>query len=715
MRLCSSGRLIGLLAACFASLPATAQPCGENINGHEIAIGLEKSISNATVTLYDPTGAPMRAKMDSPFGAGLTEIPLFTRAGYPCAAFIDFPGHGDVMSPNVITYEYPGRIVTLVFSYLGEGGLPRTYRIVYGGTSATYGCETLGGTFFCPYTSAASYQDFAVLLEPTRVRVSPTYMWNGTLPDARWIDETVPDDDWVLPYQGDVVCAGNRCGTSYLSDSRGSGLFLMPVDAVVIAGQPFTKRIGRALSLRSDLAFNWTDAWLRLAFNPDGRLSVSSPSFDVNGMTFTAWNPAAGWTGVRFNPGSGGAWTGATVERVVGDPISGATSDLYAATVSVTGASPTFTDVTLQNPVAGTSVAGLAVSGAAGYTTAPVLVTSNIFNMTAQGVTVNGAARLDVRRGEITGTAGTALATGGAGTQAFLVPVFNGTNTQGPGITANGGGVFASGGSQVRFGTSNAAAPGFGLASVTNNSGRGIQATGGSSVYAGSGTVASGAYQRNRVYGNGGTTATGNSFATGTGSRVFARCDWWNTTTPSAFRVGGASGGLVDASYYLLQDPYAVANPACTNLSIDLGRSAGGADGRAAALAGRGTPAEEASALDRLAEAMTETNASDALGQFGALVADLPETEAAAAALGEVAVLAARADALPAATALLTASTASAHGALRVAAWQGLVASRRARGDRAGALAATDALAAEGGAALVPAETARVYLHAEAG
>ncbi|HEX8385514.1 MAG TPA: T9SS type A sorting domain-containing protein, partial [Rubricoccaceae bacterium] len=55
------------------------------------------------------------------------------------------------------------------------------------------------------------------------------------------------------------------------------------------------------------------------------------------------------------------------------------------------------------------------------------------------------------------------------------------------------------------------------------------------------------------------------------------------------------------------------------------------------------------------------------------------------------------------------------HGALRVAAWQGLVAARRATGDAAGALAAADALELEGGPAVVQAETARVYLHGEAG
>jgi len=214
------------------------------------------------------------------------------------------------------------------------------------------------------------------------------------------------------------------------------------------------------------------------------------------------------------------------------------------------------------------------------------------------------------------------------------------------------------------------------------------------------------------VFGNGvASNATGNGLASGTSSRVYARCNWWGTAGTAGFRVGQASGGLFDASLYLTQDPYAFANPPCT-LPSDPRRGAGGA-----AWATPGGPAaargDSASALDRLDEAVGAATPAGAVGLLTALVADEPASAEAAAALGEAGGIAGRPGAPGSAVALLEGSTASPYGSLRVAAWQALVASRRATGDRVGALAAADALAAEGGAAVVQADLARVYLHAE--
>ena len=151
---------ISFLLSCLTALPAAAQPCGEAINGQEIAIGLEKSIGNVFVTVYDSTGTAIRAVNNSPLGPGLATIPLVTMTGHPCAALIDFPPTGaadPTNNPNVIVYENPGRIATVEFSYLNGEGAAQTYRIVYGGNAsgqgASFGCEGRAGTFFCPFSS----------------------------------------------------------------------------------------------------------------------------------------------------------------------------------------------------------------------------------------------------------------------------------------------------------------------------------------------------------------------------------------------------------------------------------------------------------------------------------------------------------------------------------------------------------------------------------
>ena len=685
-------------------LPPT--PCDEQIMDQEIAVAAMPGVEDATVTLYDRTGAVMQP--DNRTG---TAVPVRTSNGQvrTCGLFIGFGmTAGSDPKRNVAIYPDTGGIVTLVFSYyVGVEPEPRTYRILYGTVGHTAGCAFTPqrDAFFCPNATEAQgggNADFFVKLEPTQVRVSPTYMWSGD----HFVDEVIPDDGWALPYHNRVVCATGLCDNG--ATDPGANLFLMPVDAVYVAGQPFTKRITGAVpfALRATGTYDWTESWLTLAFLPGGRLDVPSPAFRVSGMTFTAAEPAQGWGGVRFEPGSGGAWTGVTVERVRGELVTETAAG--RAAVTVTGASPSFTNVILQEPVPGTILTGLAVVGTDEYATAPTATELRVLNMTGPGVSVNGLARVTLRRGEITGSGGAGVvASGGFPARAFLTPA--GPGTFGPQITGNaGGGVLAAAGADVRFGT-DTSAPGYGLANVTGNGGRGLTAQNGAAVYAGTGTPG-GAYQRNRVFNNLPGSATGNGLATGTGSRVFARCAWWNTTTPTLFRVGQASGGLLDASYFLTADPYQVANPPCAIApQVEPGRAAPGAT----------TTAQQRSAstalLDRLAEAMTADTAVEAVGLLAGLVADAPETEAAAAALGEAGAIAGRAGAPAAATVLLTAATTHAEAALRVSAWQALVASRRANGDAAGALAAADALAGEGGPALVQAETARVYLHGEAG
>ena len=345
--------------------------------------------------------------------------------------------------------------------------------------------------------------------------------------------------------------------------------------------------------------------------------------------------------------------------------------------------------------------------------------------MTGTAVSVNSGGRVDITRGNITSSS-TGVLTGGSASRAYLIPSFEpngGGRFQGPTFTDNSRGIVAVGGSEIRTGTASVSSPGFGLTTITTSATQAMSAYSGAAIYAGTGAPGSGNYQRNRVFLNGGADPTGNGLASGTGSRVYARCTWWNTTSRPAFRVGSASGGLFDASYYLTADPFTTANPPCTNLdpSRPAGRSAGGASVSDVAFAGedgqttasRGTAEAEATAFDRLAEALSAETPVQAVGILAALVAGLPETEAAAAALGEAGVIASRSGAPTSALALVVSATTSAEASLRVSAWQSLVATRRALGDATGALAAADALAAEG--AEVPAETARVYLYGEAG
>src|SRR5690606_30047806 len=86
--------------------------------------------------------------------------------------------------------------------------------------------------------------------------------------------------------------------------------------------------------------------------------------------------------------------------------------------------------------------------------------------------------------------------------------------------------------------------------------GDGLRATTGATVAAG-GTTAN---RMNRIYGN----TSNDAVATGTGSKVFARCDWWNDTTPP-FRTAEIDGGIVYDDYYLVEDPFQNPGASCVS------------------------------------------------------------------------------------------------------------------------------------------------------
>lgn len=528
------------------------------------------------------------------------------------------------------------------------------------------------------------------------VRVYPTRLQNMGDNGESGVEEFFSDSNWILPYDWPRVCAEMpNCANP---DDITEISFLTPSQSTQ-PGFPrsYTTTQGADWHIPAGRAARWSGGDLaELRIGAGGRISASG-TFHATGMTFTASEPAEGWLGVRYNAGSGGSLTDVTLTRVGTTEPPG-----LSAAVTIINASPSLTDVRVQDPGPFT-VAGVAVSGASA---SPVITRLQALGLTDAGVSVSGDARVDLVRGNIDGNMSGVVASG-AGSVAYFVPGAFGGNMRGPSITGNLGlGVVASSSAEVRFG---APSPQHGLASVTGNIGRGMTASSGGALYAGTATV----YQRNHIFLNGGNSQTGNVRASGTGSRAYVQCNWWNTSTPTAndFRAGATSGGLLTLSRYLTADPFQNASPPCRNIIVD-----GSSTERSAAVFRSddtdGTLLRRDSTLTaRLLAAIELPTPAAAVEALTALVVDAPESEEAAAALGEIGGLAASVGAP--ATAVLDAATSQAIGALRVAAWQALVTSRAAQGDVSGAFLATDALIAEGAA--VPGEAARVYLHVAAG
>ena len=608
-------------------------------------------------------------------------FPTYEDSNAPRASFYDFHGVGCA----------PGSSVFCTRGYVGD---------------------TPDVVFFVGATSIETY--VAGLLTPQGFGAPGTSVEDvvGYSGDVDAQGFAVPNP-WVLPYDKTVYCA-LRALPCHAPDPNsashdgnvmfvtrvpfGSGPATLPVSLSAAIGADWRVQAGRT--------YTWSSSDVsQVRYGPGGRLTVKGV-LNTSGVTFTASNPAVGWAGVRFEANSGGAWTGAFVERVAGpgpeDP-SGMIRQLPTHAVRVTDASPTFMGVTVQDPASGTGpVDGFYVSETATPQNPVVIADPVIQEMGGSGIVANGGARVEVVRGDVTFSGGTAVKAGGAGSVVYLAPAV--PRTPGTQITDNpGGGVLAASGGAVRF---SQPAGGDGFATVALNPGRGLVATGGGVVYAGSLTV----NRKNRIFLNGGGASAGNARASGTSSRIYARCAWWNQET-FPYRTAGVSGGLVDVSGALSQDPYANPNAPCPDGSTIDGRPGVGAS---VALRGGATAAgrDGVTALDRLAEALGAATAAETVTLLAGLVADEPTAAESAAALAEAGGIAGQAGAPLSAVALLGEATTSPYRALRVAAWQALVASRQAQGDRTGALAAADALAGEGAAAAVQAELAHVYLHA---
>ena len=730
-----------LMVGCASGTSAQTAPedSGEYVCG---TIGVSEIIIEGwvgEVRLRGAQGEVLHAPFSVEGRQGGCDIYVNTNTGFGPPVILD--GCGFQQGSALCLIVNPSNVVVFEFGETALNGEWETaHSFTYGGVSSARnpaGCPYDPGSFYCPNTlgNVSSYYDLFVFIDDPnhdgmgRVRYMPDDLGSlcaggqpkesgvclagSGLSAALYIDEFLGSGTWVMPYEMGQICDAAPglpgCGTArhapapFVYPGSNPNPSLNPVYR--FSGVGDVVRPG-AVGSTSATVSNWTTPGLRLEF-PAGQRLVVGGTLNASGVTFTAANPAVGWGGVRFEANSGGAWTGAFVERVAGPglPEPGQPRVLPTHAVRVTDASPTFTGVTVRLPASGTGpVDGFYVSETATPQNTVVITDPTIQQMGGSGVVANAAARVEVVGGDVTLSGGPAVKVGGAGSVVYLAPAV--PRTPGTQIFSNpGGGVLAASGGAVRF---SQPAGGDGFATIRDNPGRGLVASGAGVVYAGTATQS----RKNRIFSNGSGGSAGNARASGTSSRVYARCAWWNQET-FPYRTTGVSGGLVDVTGALAEDPYSNPNAPCPDGSTIDGRPGGGAS---IALRGGATAVgrDGVTALDRLAEALGAATAAEAVTLLAALVADEPAAPESAAALAEAGGIAGQAGAPLSAVALLDGATTSAYGALRVAAWQGLVASRQAQGDRAGALAAADALAGEGASALVQAELARVYLHAAA-
>ena len=507
--------------------------------------------------------------------------------------------------------------------------------------------------------------------------------------------EAVLGDRYVMPYDYDTYCDAAGCEPQEAAEKP---FFLARVGHLPSTGSPFTPAAPRVYEF-SDVAdtkipAGWNGPWdlpggMTALFGAGRSLQVDGV-LSGDGVTFTASDPAAGWTGLRFGPGSGGTLSDVTITRVGG---------WGNHAVRINNASPTFDDVRILDPRQPSAVAGIYVTGSGS--------SSNFHELTIRdfsygGVTITNGAEVRMTNSTVANS-GTGLAARSYGTDVFLYPALDGgPRTQGNQFLNNpGGGVVSSAGGYVTFGRyyySNGGAHNDGFNSVTGSGQPGVQAGGNATLAAGS----SNGNGRNRFFGNAGDDARASDY----GSTVQARCNWWDDTTPP-FRTSATNGATLDDSRWLLADPEQDSTAACVNTAP------AGAQARTASAPG---PSGASVRRDRLdAVAGLQDRPAAAVAALASLVASAADSPEAASALSMAGHLAVRGPA-PGARGLL-ARHASRPGPLRSVARRALVGLDHARGDLAAALAGADALLAapDAEADVAFAYLERVYLLSELG
>lgn len=452
-----------------------------------------------------------------------------------------------------------------------------------------------------------------------------------------------------------------------------------------------------------------------LAFAPGYGIQVSG-AMSATDLTFTAKNPAQGWTGIRYDPGSGGTIASSIVERVSG-------SGRATAAVDIRGASPRIEDSQIRDAVPGSAVTGVRITGAAAF---PYLLRNTIRLMTDDGVVLDSRARAHLVRNTIRDNVGDGLVAGYL-TEAFLSAEAVSGAPRGNVFEDNGGyGVYATLAARVTYAGPPSGEPLYadGYNTVIESGQAGNAARSGATLAAGN-TQSQG---RNRFLANSGPEAA----ADGASTRVYVRCDWWGGPPPFDLEV--TNGAVLDASRWLEQDPYVVPYTPCVDGSGSFSGGGGAAlrdGGGWASLLGSdggiGTDTLAGGPREWLLSAAEAEEPADAFALLQQVVGEAPDTDEAEAALGEVGWLHTREDAPPGALGFLEAHAAGAHEGLRSAARHALVGALHATDDAPGALAVADTLAAadttgaggpEGGTAAADAvfgHLALVYLHAEAG
>jgi hypothetical protein len=231
-------------------------------------------------------------------------------------------------------------------------------------------------------------------------------------PYAGNVETILGDRDWTLPYDYEVLCAQVTCtidvprsqfiSKGVLLDGVGKLLPTFPLQGDVIVESAWSDQV-------------WDVPGLALQFAPGRRLTVEG-QLAATDVTFTAGDPAQGWGGIRFEPGSGGSLTDAVIEKNYG-------WGQYA--VWIDNASPSFDNVTINNPVS-SLVGGVYVTGSQA---SPTLHDLDIRNLPYGGVTLESQAEVRMTNSIVT-QSGHGLVAGYL-TEGFLYPSLGGARTVG--------------------------------------------------------------------------------------------------------------------------------------------------------------------------------------------------------------------------------------------------------------------------------------------
>lgn len=427
-------------------------PCDPlGIRNYEVGIKvLESNYDEVRLTLYNDQGVaivPLEVTgQNHPTDQEYVSIPL--QAPF-CNAFLNFQDFNRTDNNGAIVIRYytnppysgPDLMATYTakFEWIINDANPTTNDIYltsylfFGdgndSTTCSHDDPNAPRSFICPNASfLTGNSDYFIGIEDDGLVISPNSMWLDPPATYHTIQETISGDDWVWPYQASTMCAGGRCDPGDWTHQ--SPYLIMPVDDVVIVGQPFTKRItGQApMALAANHIYDWTEDWLTLEFEPGAQLTTgANTTFAATGMGFVASSPQ-GWRGILF--GGGSAVLDGT--RVEGVSFAGAHYKRPPSAVTVTaGGSLTLTG---GASVAGT-INGQGVEAVGEGATVIIEDEAEIFENDMAGVAAHGGAEVTIRDGAQVTENGAGVVASGAGTHVRLgVATVNGND--GPGVTA---------------------------------------------------------------------------------------------------------------------------------------------------------------------------------------------------------------------------------------------------------------------------------------